>query len=141
MKRSRRTWLAVVVVLLVGCSGGWGDGDGQREPHVTITELFTSEDSPADNLDSLASWAAGPWVLATAKATDQVVGLDARGGRILDRIGERGEGPRQFRCPNGIATGNCAGSEVGGLFAVHDDRAVVAFSCSALLRALGLEKS
>ncbi len=102
MRHPGRTWLAVVVVLLVGCSGGRGDSSAQRGAHVTITELFASEDSPADNLDSLAFWPAGPWVLATAKATDQLVMLDARDGRILHRLGERGDAPRQFRRPNGV---------------------------------------
>lgn len=102
MRHPGQRWLAVVVVLLVGCSGGRGDRSEQREAHVTITELFASEDSPADNLDSLAYWPAGPWVLATAKATDQLVVLDARDGRILHRLGERGDAIRQFRRPNGV---------------------------------------
>ncbi len=93
---------ALPVAVLARCGGGAGTGEGEPA-FVTVTELFTSENSPVDNLDSLAFWPAGPWVLATAKATDQLVVLDARDGRIVRRLGERGDAPGQFRRPNGVA--------------------------------------
>lgn len=102
MSHLGRGWPVLAVALLLACGGGGGEESEQSEAYVTITELFASEDSPADNLDSLAFWPAGPWVLATAKATDQLVVLDAREGRILHRLGERGDAPRQFRRPNGV---------------------------------------
>lgn len=102
MRESRREWPLLLVALLVACGGDGERGEKPSEPFITITEIFASEDSPADNLDSLAYWPAGPWVLATAKATDQLVVLDAREGRVLRRFGERGEGPGQFRRPNGV---------------------------------------
>ncbi len=103
MRRSMRGWPLLLVGLLVACAGGAERGEKASAPFITVTEIFASEDSPADNLDSLAYWSAGPWVLATAKATDQLVVLDARDGRVLRRFGERGGGPGQFRRPNGVA--------------------------------------
>jgi len=106
MRHPRRAWIAVLLAVpmaaLAGCGGGAEKGDDERAM-VTLTELFASQDSPADNLDSLAYWPPGPWVLATAKSTDQLVVLDARDGRILRKVGERGDALGQFRRPNGVA--------------------------------------
>jgi len=105
VRHRKRVWAAVPLVVagaLVGCSGA-ADPVPHPQTFATLTELFASEDSPADNLDSLAFWPAGPWVLATAKATDQLVVLDARDGRIVRRVGQRGDAPGQFRRPNGVA--------------------------------------
>lgn len=98
-----RRWasLAVALVVLGGC-GGRSEGDPTGR-YVTLSELFTSEDAPADNLDSLAFWPPGPWVIATAKSTDQLVVLDADDGGVVRRFGERGDGLGQFRRPNGVA--------------------------------------
>lgn len=109
MRQPRRGWSLLLVALLAACGARGKASDEAGRPFITLTELFASEDSPADNLDSLAYWPSGPWVVATAKSTDQLVVLDARDGRVLRRFGERGGEAGQFRRPNGVMVhGNLA---------------------------------
>ena len=70
---------------------------------VVIPEAYESARLNGDNVDSLAVWAAGGWLLATAKASDSVVVLDVASGAVVRRLGGSGSGPGQFRRPNGIA--------------------------------------
>ncbi len=77
--------------------------------HSVITEAFVSALTPEDNIDSVASWRSADgatWLLATAKATDQLVIYDGENGITLRTFGERGAGPGQFKRPNGIAVTN-----------------------------------
>jgi 3-phytase len=70
-----------------------------------VREAFESVMSPADNIDSPASWRAASgatWVIATAKATDQLVVYDGDTGRTLQRIGNPGQALGQFDRPNGV---------------------------------------
>ncbi|MDO5505658.1 MAG: phytase [Pseudoxanthomonas suwonensis] len=72
---------------------------------VTVAEAFSTVMTPEDNIDSLASWRAGDgavWVLATAKSTDKLVVYDGQTGETLRSFGVRGDGPGQFKRPNGI---------------------------------------
>lgn len=103
MTARKWAWLALLGVLLGSCGGKTVNTVSPTENYVTLRELFVSEEAPADNLDSLAFWPPGPWVLATAKSIDQLVVLDANDGRVVHRFGERGDGPGQFRRPNGVA--------------------------------------
>jgi len=72
---------------------------------VVVTEAFLTEMQPPDNIDSPAAWR-GPdgstWVIATAKATDQLVVYDGDTGATLQRVGKRGDAPGDFKRPNGV---------------------------------------
>jgi 3-phytase len=75
-------------------------------PHVTVAETFVTAATPADNIDSPASWLAPDgrrWLLATAKATDLVVVYDGATGERLRAVGGPGSGVGQLQRPNGIA--------------------------------------
>lgn len=78
----------------------------------TVPEAFRTAMTPEDNIDSVASWTAPDGsllLLATAKATDQLVVYDGRTGETLRRVGSEGSAPGQFSRPNGIAiTGDLA---------------------------------
>lgn len=71
-----------------------------------VAEAWLSAMTPADNIDSPASWTAPDgkaWVIATAKKTDVLVVYDGATGATLQRVGGEGDGPGQFRRPNGVA--------------------------------------
>lgn len=77
----------------------------QPEP-VTVVEAYVSEPSRAEELDSLATWPAEDgrtWLIATAKSTHRLVVFDADTGERLRTFGEEGDGPGQFKRPNGAA--------------------------------------
>ena len=88
----------------------YDDGDvllGQHDvPHVTVKEAFVTAATPADNIDSPASWLQDGklMLVATAKATDQLVVYDGDTGERLRTVSGPGAGPGQLRRPNGIAT-------------------------------------
>ncbi len=95
-------------------------------PHVVVGEAFVTASTPDDNIDSPASWMEGGrrMLVATAKATDQLVVYDGATGERLRAIGGSGEGPGQLRRPNGVAT-----VDDRVLFVVErDNRRVQAFS-------------
>ena len=72
-----------------------------------IPESWFTQDSPAENVDSIAFWenpeGAAPWMLVTGKASHSVNVHDARNGQFLKRIGGLGTLAGQFNRPNGIA--------------------------------------
>jgi 3-phytase len=73
---------------------------------ATIAEAFLTSMTPADNIDSPASWQAPDgktWLIATAKATDKLVVYDGSTGQHLRDVGSAGTGLGQFDRPNGIA--------------------------------------
>ncbi|OJH79298.1 MAG: phytase [Stenotrophomonas maltophilia] len=73
---------------------------------ATIAEAFLTPMTPADNIDSPASWQAPDgktWLIATAKATDKLVVYDGSNGQHLRDVGSTGTGLGQFDRPNGIA--------------------------------------
>lgn len=73
---------------------------------VRVAEAFLSPMTPADNIDSPASWQAPGgevWLIATAKATDKLVVYDGQTGRHLRDVGGTGTALGQFDRPNGIA--------------------------------------
>lgn len=73
---------------------------------ATVAEAFQTPMTPADNIDSPASWTAPDgktWLIATAKATDKLVVYDGQTGAHLRDVGSLGTAPGQFDRPNGIA--------------------------------------
>ncbi|HBK47170.1 MAG TPA: phytase [Xanthomonadaceae bacterium] len=97
-----------------------------RVPHVEVAEAFVTASTPADNLDSPASWTAPDgkrWVIATAKKSGGLVVFDGDDGERLRTVGGKGAAPGQMDRPNGIAV-------VGDLALVveRDNHRVQAFS-------------
>jgi 3-phytase len=73
---------------------------------ATVAETFQTPMTPADNIDSPASWTTPEgqvWLIATAKATDKLVVYDGQTGAHLRDVGSTGTAPGQFMRPNGIA--------------------------------------
>jgi 3-phytase len=73
---------------------------------LTVTESYVSAESPADELDSLATWPAADgrtWLIASAKSTHRMVVFDADSGERLRDFGVEGSARGQFDRPNGIA--------------------------------------
>ena len=73
---------------------------------ATVAEAFLTPMTPADNIDSPASWTAPDgkqWLIATAKTTDKLVVYDGQTGAHLRDVGSQGTAPGQFDRPNGIA--------------------------------------
>lgn len=82
------------------------EGTAPQAAPLTITETFVSTESPADELDSLATWHhpdGATWLIATAKSSHRLVVYDADTGQRLRDIGGKGGEPGRFNRPNGIA--------------------------------------
>ncbi len=96
----------------------------------TIAEAWESARTPAEELDSLASWQApdgATWLFASAKSTDRVLVYDGQDGRPLRVLGGPGKGPGEFDRPNGLAVYG------DRLFVVErDNRRVQVFALPAL---------
>lgn len=91
------------LVVLAACSSA--SVSGGRDV-ATVAESFLTPMTPADNIDSPASWTTpdgAHWLIATAKATDKLVVYDGQTGAHLRDVGSHGTGPGQFDRPNGIA--------------------------------------
>src|SRR5690606_25758602 len=75
-------------------------------PHVVVKEAFVSPASEEDNIDSPASWMQDGrrMLVATAKATDQLVVYDGATGERMRSVGASGAQLGQLRRPNGVAT-------------------------------------
>jgi 3-phytase len=73
---------------------------------VTVRERYVSVETPADELDSLATWPTadgGTWVIASGKSTHRLAVYDGDSGERLREVGGEGSGPGQFSRPNGLA--------------------------------------
>jgi len=73
---------------------------------AVVTERYVSAESPADELDSLATWTTEDGrlrLIATAKATHRLVVFDGDSGERLREVGGEGSAPGRFDRPNGIA--------------------------------------
>src|SRR5688572_15951805 len=73
---------------------------------VTVVESYVSAESLADELDSLATWPTEDgktWLIATGKSSHRLVVFDADSGEQLRTVGGEGNGPGQFKRPNGLA--------------------------------------
>lgn len=74
--------------------------------HVVVKEAFVTPSTPEENIDSPASWLQDGkrMLVATAKATDQLVVYDGDTGQRLRTVGGTGTAPGQLQRPNGVAT-------------------------------------
>ncbi len=117
-----RTLLLVIVIGLAGCAEqlpppapapaapeatvNVDATDAATVPTVVkVVEAFATEMIEADNIDSAAAWRhpdGATWIIATAKATDQLLVYDGDTGATLQRVGETGEELGQFKRPNGV---------------------------------------
>ena len=73
---------------------------------ATVAERYVSAESPADELDSLASYPTADgrtWLIASAKSSHRLVVFDADTGARLRDVGSEGTAPGQFDRPNGVA--------------------------------------
>lgn len=93
--------LAAAILVVGGCTLTLRTATGPMD--TTVPELYESPRMPHENIDSLAYWEGGEWIVATAKSTHRLLVLAASDGHVLRTVGEEGDGPGQFRRPNGVA--------------------------------------
>jgi 3-phytase len=77
-----------------------------RVQHAVVSEVFVTPSTPAENLDSPASWRAPDgrrWLIASAKGTHQLAVFDGNSGERMRTIGGKGAAPGEFNRPNGVA--------------------------------------
>ena len=74
--------------------------------HVVVKEAFVTASTPEENIDSPASWLQDGkrMLVASAKATDQLVVYDGDTGQRLRTVGGTGSALGQLQRPNGVAT-------------------------------------
>jgi len=101
-----RHGLVLLALILGGCQPAANEAASSSVADtVRVAEVFMTAPIPADNIDSPAVYH-GPdgthWVIATAKATHQLVVFDAITGLEVRRVGSEGTAPGEFRRPNGI---------------------------------------
>ena len=74
--------------------------------HVVVKEAFVTASTPEENIDSPASWLQDGkrMLVASAKATDQLVVYDGDTGQRLRTVGGTGTVLGQLQRPNGVAT-------------------------------------
>lgn len=73
---------------------------------LDVPESFVSAETPAEELDSVATWTAPDghaWVIVTGKSTHRLDVYDGDSGERLRQVGSEGSAPGQFLRPNGIA--------------------------------------
>ena len=79
----------------------------QPTPAVqVVAESFVSAETPAEELDSAATWTAPDghtWVIVSGKSTHRLDVYDGDSGERLRGVGGEGAGPGQFNRPNGVA--------------------------------------
>ena len=71
-----------------------------------IDEAWVSAPTPAEELDSLATWTTedgATWLIASGKSSHRLVVYDGDTGARLRTFGGPGSGPGQFDRPNGLA--------------------------------------
>ncbi len=79
---------------------------GKAPPVIDVAEAWVSPETPAEELDSIATWTTpegATWLLATGKSSHRLSVYDGATGRLLGTHGQRGSAPGQFDRPNGIA--------------------------------------
>lgn len=102
--------LAAAVVVASGCASrplpATPGADTAGPPLQVVDERYVSPPVTGDELDSLVAWAdadGATWVIASAKASHQLVVFDADTGARLRTVGARGTAPGTFQRPNGLA--------------------------------------
>ena len=81
-------------------------GNPLAPPDLVVPEAWESATTPAEELDSLATWTTpdgGTWLIASAKSTHRLVIYDGQTGEQLRTVGEKGDAPGRFNRPNGVA--------------------------------------
>ena len=81
-------------------------GNPLAPPDLVVPEAWESAMTPAEELDSLATWTTpdgGTWLIASAKSTHRLVIYDGQTGEQLRTVGEKGDAPGRFNRPNGVA--------------------------------------
>lgn len=100
-------FLRAVAIAVATCSASClAASPGAAPPSAVVREAWTSAPVEGEELDSLAAWqpAAGrPWLVASAKEGQRLVLFDADSGVRIGASGGPGDGPGQFRRPNGVA--------------------------------------
>ena len=102
---TRSLLTGLLASLLAACAAP-GPQRADTSAGLRLVERYTTTPSPADNIDSVATWRApdgGHWLFASAKDVDNLVVFDADTGQNLRRVGGPGTAPGQFERPNGIA--------------------------------------
>ena len=109
--------LALATLLIAACAGTPGR---VQPPHApvqpasvrpapearVIAERYVTAETPAEELDSLATWTSPDgrtWLIATGKSSHRLTVYDADSGERLREVGGEGGGPGQFDRPNGVA--------------------------------------
>ena len=72
----------------------------------TVAETWESARTPAEEIDSLATWRTPDgdrWLIASAKSTHRLLVYDGSTGARLREVGGRGTAPGRFNRPNGLA--------------------------------------
>ncbi|GAA5077106.1 phytase [Lysobacter panacisoli] len=119
---SLRLAVLAFVSCLAACTTTAPIAPGDREPDETmevdpllsasgvayreIAEAFITPATPADNIDSPASWRTRDgqrWLIATGKASDVLVVYDGDTGKRLRTVGGPGTALGQLQRPNGIS--------------------------------------
>lgn len=128
-------FLRAVAIAVATCSAPClAASPGAAPPSAVVREAWTSVPVEGEELDSLAAWqpAAGrPWLIASAKEGQRLVLFDADSGVRIGASGGPGDGPGQFRRPNGVAVSGDL------LFVVERDRHRVQVLHLPDFRALG----
>lgn len=113
-----QTTVLAAAAALAGCASAPADREADeallQDPllseskvaHQVVPEAFITALTPADNLDSPASWIApdgSRWLIATAKATHALVVFDGDSGKRLRVVGGKGKALGKLDRPNGIS--------------------------------------
>ncbi|MFY2763035.1 phytase [Arenimonas sp. MALMAid1274] len=103
-----------LALALAACSGSPTRPDSSSHdlpdlhaaPAVRVAEAFMTPSMREHEVDSVAAWptpTGETWLIATAKASNQLVVYDGDTGALLRTVGSPGDKPGQFQRPNGIA--------------------------------------
>ena len=109
--------LALATLLIAACAGTSGRVQPPPAPvqpasvrpapeAQVIAERYVTAETPAEELDSLATWTSPDgrtWLVATGKSSHRLTVYDADSGERLREVGGEGGGPGQFDRPNGVA--------------------------------------
>lgn len=98
LRLSRAPWQAAAAALAAAACALCGPA-----PSPVVPESWTSPTFAEADIDSLAFWPGRHWVLATCKGSHEILVFDAATGRLVSRHGGPGDGPGEFRRPNGLA--------------------------------------
>ena len=109
--RSPASLLALLLVACVSQAAAPPAPDPSTPAHpspavLQVAESFVSAETPAEELDSAASWTAPDgrtWLIVSGKSTHRLNVYDGDSGERLREVGGEGAAPGQFNRPNGVA--------------------------------------